>query len=302
MSDQTYSSYLLIYGSLTKGQVANIVKNKCIDEERSNIKVISEYWYRARELLRQIETQDSGAAENCETSEITSSLIGGINLNPAIKYNFADYVYDFKMVEIDNMIAMQREVLLDYVDELSKKIPKKPSEEDLLKFCLIPEKLVPLPKLTQKDSKSWYFTSPSHDLRFLGGSMKKELTKEDIDSAKVGGFPTHVMMLFVGYGVGTMHGYSVNGRIILLNGFHRAYALRRKGIKKIPILLKKIGNADLELPSKIKDLSRDYLLKHPRPILMKDFFNEDLVRVFKMKKVTSILNVNWDSNTISIDL
>ena len=109
-------------------------------------------------------------------------------------------------------------------------------------------------------------------------------------------------MLFVGYGTGSMNAYSANGRMILLNGFHRAYALRRKGIKKIPLLVKKIGNTDLEFPDEIKKLKKDYLLKHPRPILMKDFFNDDIVRVFKMKKATTVLNVNWDSDKAKINL
>ena len=302
MSDQTFSSVLYIYSSYTKRQMGSLIRNKCIDEEKSKIDKISKDWSEATELLRHIESDDKGAADNCETSEISSSLIGAINLNPAIKNNFGNDVYEFKMVEIDNLVAIQRQVLLDFVDDLSKKIPKNPTEDDLLKICLIPEKLVPLPKVAHRDSKSLYISSPNQDLRFLGGYIKNEITRDDIESLGVGGFPTHAIMLFVGYGAGTMTAVSANGRIILMNGFHRAYTLRKKGIKKIPLLVKKIGNADLELPSNIKGLEKNYLLKHPRPILVKDFFNEDLVRVFKVKKSTSILNVKWDTEMVNLDL
>ena len=95
---------------------------------------------------------------------------------------------------------------------------------------------------------------------------------------------------------------SVNGRVILTNGFHQAYALRCKGIKKIPLLLKKIGNADLDFASEIQGLKKDYLLKHPRPILLKDFFNKELVHDFKRKHATTVLNVTWDSDKVGINL
>ncbi len=302
MNDDSYLSYLTLFAAYSKKHIFNLVKNKCIDEEINNTGEILKSWQDATESLRQIEKQESGVADNCEISDISSGLIEAIRQNPSIKNTFSTDVLDFGMVDIDNVIAPQRDVLMDYVDVLTKKIPKNPSEDELLKFCLIPEQQVPKPKPTKKDSSSWYFSSPSHDFRFLSGHLKKEITREDVESSKVGGFPTHVFMLFVGYGVGCMNALSVNGRVILKNGFHRAYALRKKGIKKIPLLLKKIGNADLEFPSEIQGLKKDYLLKQPRPILVKDFLNEDLVRVFKRKKTTTVLNVKWNSDKTSIDL
>jgi len=302
MTDQSFLTYLYLYAAYTKKNVASLVKNKCISEEYALLGETLKSWEEATESLREIEKQESGIADNCETFDINSGLIEGIRLNPAVTNTFSKHVLEFKMVEIDNVIAPQRHVLLDYVDQLTKKIPKNPSEDDLLKFCLIPEQLAPFPKPTSVGSKSMYFTTPSGDFRFLGGFLKKELTEEDIKITKVGGFPTHAITLFVGYGAGCMNAFSVNGRVILSNGFHRAYALRKKGIKKIPLLLKKIGNADLEFPDNIQGLNKDYLLKHPRPILVKDFFNDALVRDFKRTQTTNVLKVKWDSDKVSIDL
>ena len=302
MTNEPFLTYLYLYAAHTKKKVASLVKYKCISEESALLGETMKSWEEATELLRQIEKQESGIADNCETFDISSGLIEGIKLNPAVTSTFSKHVIEFKMVEIDKVIAVQRQVLLDYVDQLVKKIPKNPSEDDLIKFCLIPEQYAPFPKPTSVGSDTLYFTSPSGDFRFLGGYLKKELTEEDTKITKIGGIPTHAIMLFVGYGASPMNAYSVNGRVILTNGFHRAYALRKKGIKKIPLILKKIGNADLEFPSDIHKLKKDYLLKHPRPILVKDFFNEDLVREFKKKPTTNVLKVKWESDKVSIDL
>jgi len=61
-----------------------------------------------------------------------------------------------------------------------KKISKNPSEEDLLKFCLIPEQHAPFPKPTSMSSDSLYFTSPSRDLRFFGGLIPISLNYFEI--------------------------------------------------------------------------------------------------------------------------
>ena len=302
MTDDSYLSFLYLYAAYTKKRVSDLIKNKCIAEEYDQSGQIFRSWQDATEALRKIEEQESGAADDCKTYEIKSGLIEAIKQNPKIKNTFSTHVLDFALVDIDHVIAPQRQVLLDYVDQLIEKIPKNPSEDDLLKFCLIPEQQVPMPKLTRKGSNSWYFSSPSRDFRFLGGHVKKEITKDDIEFTKVGGFPTHAITLFVGYGIGCMSANIVNGRVVLTNGFHRAYALRSKGITKIPLLLKKMSSADLEFPDEIQGLSKDYLLKHKRPILIKDFFNDDLVRIFKRKQSTTIVNVKWDSDKVSIDL
>ena len=289
MTDQSYNTYLHLFAASSEKRITDIVKNKCIDEEAANFDEILKSWQRAKESLTQIETQDAGSADNCKTFDLHSDMFEQINKNPSIRNTFSKYNSEFKMVELDNMIAPQRQVLLDYVDQIAQDISENPTEDELIRLCIIPQKQVLVPEAKQKGSKNWIFTAQNKDFRYLGGYLKKRITNEDYDLTNVGGIPTHAIVLFVGYGIGCMNAFSVNDRIILTNGFHRAYALRKKGIKKIPILLKKVS-AD-SLKNKIKGLKKDYLLNHPRPVLIKDFFNDDLVRVFKRKKTTTVLNL-----------
>ena len=105
MNNESYLSYLYLYAAYTKKRVSDLIKNKCIDEEYSNSGEIFRSWQDATESLRQIEKDESGAADNCEISEITSGLIEAIQNNPTIKNTFSGQVLDFGMVEIDSMIA-----------------------------------------------------------------------------------------------------------------------------------------------------------------------------------------------------
>ena len=125
MNNDSYLSYLNLYAAYSKKHVSNLIRNKCIEEEVNNSGEILQSWQDATESLRQIEKQENGIADNCEISEINSGLIEAIRLNPSIKNTFSNDVLDFGMVEIDNVFAPQRDVLLDYVEQLSKKMGEK---------------------------------------------------------------------------------------------------------------------------------------------------------------------------------
>jgi hypothetical protein len=85
---------------------------------------------------------------------------------------------------------------------------------------------------------------------------------------------------------------------VLNNGFHRVYALRQHGVRNIPIILQLATNVALEFPHHVVDLPREYLLGHPRPVLMKDFFEERFNTTLKVKNrlktVTLRTNIEQD--------
>jgi len=291
---------LALYGSFTKKSLIAYIKNNCIEEELEELTTTYRLWLDASNKFLALQESEKNIADNCEISEVESPIVTAMQNHPMIKYSFSNEEIEFKMVDIDNAIVTQNDLILDYVDKLEAEVPNPPSEEALLKFCLTPEKKVHRPKARRKDTNSYLFSSPSREFRFLGGFLKKEITKDDLDAIKVGGFPTHAIMLVVGYGVFSMSAYQVDGRIILNNGFHRAYALRRKGIKKIPMILIKRSRSDF--PEQLRQYKKDYLLNEPRPVLMKDFFNHDLVREFKHKPTTTILNLKWETDRVVMDL
>ena len=137
------------------------------------------------------------------------------------------------------------------------------------------------------------FSSTNGDFRFIGGFHKEKLTDDDLKYCLGGGLPVSAIILFVGYGSRSINVLHANNRLILNNGFHRVYALKRKGVTKIPAVVQKIGNPDLEFPQAILGLTKDYLLQHPRPVLVKDFFINDLTTVLKKKSTIMSVRVQW---------
>jgi hypothetical protein len=88
----------------------------------------------------------------------------------------------------------------------------------------------------------------------------KELTAEDLDHAVSGGLPAAAIIAFVGYGGAPVNVLKVGSRIVLNNGFHRVYTLRRLGVKEIPVVVQHVSNPQLEFPPQVGGLPKEYLL------------------------------------------
>ena len=117
------------------------------------------------------------------------------------------------------------------------------------------------------------FSSPNSDIRFLGAFVK-ELTTEDMKHAVLGGLPAAAVIAFIGYGGAPINVLQWGGRVVLNNGFHRVYALRSMGVTDIPVVIQHVANPQLEFPPQVAGLPKEYLLGMPRPVLMKDFFED----------------------------
>jgi len=293
--------FLYLYGAMAQSHLINLVRGQCILEDVKGLEEILVNWRNATNLFRQIELKEHGRADKNFPMDIESnSKLKQIAENPLFKNTFSQSPIEFKLVNVDNLVAPQRNVSLEYVDQIMKRIPQNPSIDDLIDLCISPKQAVPPIKTLQQAQNLCTFSSPSIDFRFLGGFLKENLTDEDLKYCLDGGNPVCAMILFVGYGGGSINVLQANNRLILNNGFHRVYALRKKGINKIPVVVQKIGNPELEFPQNILGLSRAYLLNHKRPVLVKDFFEEGMTTTLRLKHAVRSVQVQWGTNQLNM--
>lgn len=290
---QNYRPTLYLYGAMAKPQITTLIRGQCIPEESVNLEKILLGWEQASNAFRKIETDEKGVADNSKPTKMDPNpKLDNIQNNPLFKNGFSAYPTDFQMIEIDKLIAVQRQVSLPYIEQLTKRIPQNPSLDDLIDICLSPKQDVPPPQSYQLAENMYNFSSPSVDFRFLGG-FPKTLTDDDLKYCLLGGLPVGAMILFYGYGTGSINVLHANNRFILNNGFHRVYALRKQGITKIPVVVQHIGNPDLEMMPQILGLTKEYLLNHPRPVLVKDFFKDELTTILRLKNTVRSVRISW---------
>src|SRR5580658_1012496 len=131
------------------------------------------------------------------------------------------------VVPLGALIVFQRQLNLGYGAELAARVGDWSLDDpELFDFCLAMDRAQPTVDGMQINANTFVFSSPSTDARFLGAKL--------MDSRQVGGYippgrPTTAVVLYVGYSVNAINVLEIDGRLVLNNGHHRAYALCAAG-------------------------------------------------------------------------
>lgn len=287
MADAThFRRQKYLYGFAPIQEVVEHIRTNATADEIGRLPQITAAWNALRPDIDAVLANEAGLSETIEVEDLpmetaaataAAALLGDKRLQRGF-----DRKIGVALVEIDKLIAAQRRVNLDYVDQITAGLPDQITLEFLLDFCLSPKREGAPVQHLDLGQDAHVFSSPSRDLRFLGSFMRT-LSPVDLEGAESGGIPVAAVVSFIGYGDSPINVLWSGSRAVLNNGFHRAYALRKRGVRAIPVILQFATNVALEFPSHVVDLPRDYLLAHPRPVLMKDFFEEKFNTELKLK-------------------
>jgi hypothetical protein len=282
-----------MYGAVTQIELNSFLLGNSIDGDDRK-REIKANWREAAEHFQTLVTGEGGLPDTVLARSLPAEakeFIEGLQNSAAFKETFANYPVSFEAVEIDNIVASQRTVHVDFADQVKGKCDVH-SAPSLLNFCLhTGQDDTPLTS-GRTAPNAFTFTSANPSLRFL------DAFEQPYDPAMTKGFypagqPVRAITLLLGYGSSTINVYRVGKRLILNNGFHRLYALRSLGVLYAPVVVQQVTHPELELPPSIADLPRDYLVTAPRPGLMKDFFDGKLVCEIRQQNFLKSLQVAW---------
>lgn len=274
--------YLFAFAS--QPEVLQHLRTQSAPEGAARIPQIMSAWTAAQPVVQALIANEGGVADNRQIRSIDPDKVQTVERlldNELLKKSFQLQTTP-GMVEIDTLIAGQRVVNLEYVENISASFPEDLSLDALIQICLSPTRTMAPIQHLELGPNAHVFSSPSTDLRFLGSFMK-DLTDHDLAYATMGGIPAIAIISFIGYGASPINVLWSGSRIVLNNGFHRVYALRERGVREIPVMVQNAANITLEFPPQVSGLPREYLLAHPRPVLMKDFFDENFTTQLRVK-------------------
>ncbi len=293
LNDEFYR-YRFLIGAMQRFQVLHTVRLLAIPDEVARLEEVGDAWDAASERMSQLTQAEQGEPDQVTVANLPAVLnprLQEISDDRLFKVSFSALPTTFKLVELDRLVAPQRDVNLDYVEEVQRRIPGNTAEA-LVDFCLAPRGTPPDLKVLQTAQNQVIATSKSLDLRFLGG-FRKPLGEDDIAAAHAGGHPVEAIVLLMGYGASPVNVFSVGNRLVLSNGFHRVVAMRTAGITHAPVVVQRVVQPAIEFAEQVLGLPRDYLLEAPRPVLIKDFFDPALTLEVRMIPRRKTLRVSW---------
>jgi hypothetical protein len=300
-----FSSHVMAYGFVPLGELKNYIRVQCVREEIERISDIVARWNLVQGMVEEIVRRESEAkvADSCTPMPLGKGFedrLKEISQDVCFQKTFGLPI-TFELVKIDTLVAAQRTVNLDFVEKMLARFPTKFTMAELIEICLSPTSKIGAIQHLEVNPNTHTFSSPANDLRFLG-CFVKELREEDLQHATLGGVPAATVIAFVGYGLPVMNVFKIGGRLILNNGFHRAYALRSRGVAELPVVVQHVSNPVLEVPPQIASLPKEYLLRAARPVLMKDFFEPSLSLVLKTKNRHKVVTLGIAANQYEVPL
>lgn len=258
--------------------------------------VLTDQWQEAAERIRRLAKEEAGAADAPPIDRLGQEhtpLLTQLLRSPLIRNGFNTVPTEIALVELDTLVVYQKHIHVTHATQLAARLPANPSAAELFEICL-PSGLGKPPVTWSRVHKDKFvFVSPSNDLRFLG---VLELDPEHITNYALPGNVVGIVGIAVGFGSNLLNALYIDKRLVLRNGSHRAYALRSIGVTHVPCVIQHPrSREELELVAST-EMRRDpdLYLKHPRPPMLRDYFNPDLHTLFQVNRRSHVVTVDFD--------
>jgi hypothetical protein len=286
---------LYLTGRPTLKSFLRFVEKQAVTPEHDGTLV--EEWHAARELVRSLEKDEAGLADNPEIVELGDDyepLLSEFLKDPIQRDSFNTVPTEIALVELDRLVVYQKHIDITFAANLQRELGEAPNKDQVFRTCLPYDHPRPPVQWSKVDSKTYVFVSPSNDLRFLGALPLEGGQLKDLPSWE--GDVVNCLGLAVGFSSNFMNAIYAENRLILHNGSHRAYTLRKMGFTHAPCIVQHVPSRDaldIVAPQEVRG-SADAYLKHPRPPMLKDYFNPRLHKMLQFRRRMQQITVRFD--------
>lgn len=255
-------------------------RNRVVDGDAVSPRALAAEWKQANDIYYALLTEQAGIAETIEDVPLPSELTdiaAELVSHDQYRQAYDSVATEIRWVELSKLVVSQGSVGLDHSDILRQRLGPSQTNAELFDFCL-PRTMDSAPvSLVRLPGDRYLFTSQSTDLRF------HEVQRLSADQARAiasFGPVTTGLLLPIGYGANLLSGIGSDKRIVLQNGYHRAYSMLAHGITHAPMVVERVSCLDeLDLVGS-DDVTDDpaHYFRSPRPPLLMDFLNPALTR------------------------
>lgn len=211
----------------------------------------------------------------------------------AVQRSFGNLTGQWWLVEIDKAVVFQPWVDLTFVRRFQAALPRAVSHEDHIRVSAGTFAIKPQVQASHPAEDRFLFVSRSTDVRFLGSRL---LDPSVIQHAQPHGHATHVVAVFLGSSINCLSALHVGNRLILMNGTHRAYALRDLGFTHVACLVTHVTNDQEKaqmLPQTVKQDEARYLIS-ARPPMFRDYFDPAVRKVMATQPSNTLLRLHLE--------
>lgn len=279
-------------------------KNLVIDSDTITQKSVADTWREANDHYETLETTEAGVADSATCVPLTAAqqkLTAKVRADVRFRKTFDTFPTEICMVELAKLVIYQTRVDEEHVKALAKRLKPAPDFKGLLAFCF-PLTVSDAPvRMERVGPRRYVFSSPSTDFRFQNPML---LQPENITGIETSGPIVGLAGVPVGFGSNLFSVIRSGTRMLLHNGYHRACAMLEAGITHAPCIVQTVTRQDeLDVAAKAEVAEKtDFYFRAVRPPLLKDFFDPKIRRVFTVKRMKRVIEVNFDIREFTVPL
>lgn len=299
-SRNAIDEYVLLVGQPPITDHLQFIRTMTADGHSADRAALAEEWRAANKRLHELESTEGGWAADpplrrlpAHLSEFAEAQLREVAAKQV--YRFAPH--HWSLVELDRLIVYQKYINVTFVEEIERALGPDPTEEDLARVAVGHGPHRPEIQVRQINDTTYTFSCASKDLRCLNTAI---LSPDMVQGYQPAGHASAILGLFVGFGVNFLSALHFQGRLILLNGSHRAYALRKRGVTHAPCLIQEITREDeLDLLGIAETRQKfERYAKMPRPPLFKDYFDPQLSKRIPVPRSQVMLQLQFTTQYI----
>lgn len=280
------------------------VTRRTVGGDRVDEAVLIDQWRAAAQHYQRLEQSEAGEADRVKIDPIPAAMtprIDALIAEPGFVHGFGELPIAFGMVELDRLVVYQQHVSLTHALRFTNALQAGASRNDVLfDICLPDQQHVPPIRSAKSGGGRFVFQSDVLDLRSFGPRL---LAADAAHSVMTPNGPaTAGVALGVGYGVRHLNIVRLGKRMVLNNGYHRAYALRAAGVTHVPCIVQAIAHPE-ELAfaggSSLID-NYDRLFSAARPPLFKDYFDPALTTRLSLPPMRKQIQITVTIETLRV--
>jgi hypothetical protein len=277
----------------------DFVRDKVVGGDRMSPRRLADEWRAANDHYHELETAEAGIADTAQCLPLPKAL------RPLAKaldrYRYFRDTYDtlpteIRMVELSKLIASQSSVSCGFSGALARGLGASPEPEALFHFCLPTERPQPAVRARKVASDRWQFTSDSTDFR-----LHRALVLDPAQIADLATFgPAAQVLAFpVGFGSNFLSVVKSDSRLLLQNGYHRAYTLLAAGITHAPAVVQTVTRKDeLHLAANEEVVSNaSFYFLAARPPLLRDYLDPRIGKKLLVHRMQTTIEIEVKTRT-----
>lgn len=296
---EAFEELIWLLGQPHLSDYLGFVHDKVVGGEAMDPRALADEWRAANDHFHALEVSEAGIADTAQCLPLPRAmrpLAKALEAFPYYRDTYDTLPTEIRLVELSKLIASQSSVSPGFSGELRATLGAEPTPEALFRFCLPTERPQPAVKARKVGSNRWLFTSDSTDFRIHRAQL---LDPSQIARLATFGPASHVLALPVGFGSNFLSVVKSDNRLLLQNGYHRAYTLLAAGITHAPAVVQTVTRKDelaVAANEEVVSNAAFYFLS-ARPPLLRDYLDPRTAKRLRAHRMQTSVEIEVKTRT-----